>query len=476
MRKVLIVDDEAMIREGLRYVIDWHTYGFEIVGTAENGEVGLEKIERYQPDVVIADIKMPGKNGLEMINAALEKQLSFYPVILSGYSDFDYARQAIQLGAVNYLLKPVNEEELIEILETINQKEARKLEENQASMWHAKLFGNDETGITRYGYARLLRMSQTVANDHLVKALTQELAEVIVLTFRQYDYVIMLSDDKSGDNQLETIIETHCHQELAKEEVILSSWFKAGENLKPMAEEVYTLSKMAFLLPQQLLSQGAFEQIRSQYPANPKAREVLLKAIFSRQALKTALADYWDNYYADLASEEEIKWRVNGDIEWVYQQIIGKVPVELQWSSKQIHEQIYLAQSFAQLKEILSSKVETLSIKIASALNHLDIVAELIKYTKDNYQDELTLKKVGELFNYNSAYLGKKFRKETGENYLSFLDRVRMEKASDILQHSNFMVYEVAEMVGYSNSDYFYKKFKQHFKVSPNEFRNNLVK
>src|SRR5690606_7136500 len=113
-------------------------------------------------------------------------------------------------------------------------------------------------------------------------------------------------------------------------------------------------------------------------------------------------------------------------------------------------------------------------LTIASSLNHLDIVDELIRYTQENYQTELTLKKIGEIFNYNSAYLGKKFRKETGKNYLSFLDEVRMEKASDILSHSNFMVYEVAEMVGYTNSDYFYKKFKQHFDVSPNEYRQGL--
>ena len=188
------------------------------------------------------------------------------------------------------------------------------------------------------------------------------------------------------------------------------------------------------------------------------------------------MQNFWQNFYNDLATEDDIKWRASRDLEWIYQQIIGKVPVEIQWSSQGLNEQIYLAQTLPMLKEIVFNQLEKLSITIAGALNHLDIVSELIKYTKENFQEELTLKKVGELFNYNSAYLGKKFRKETGENYLSFLDQVRMEKASDILAHSNFMVYEVAEMVGYNNSDYFYKKFKQHFKVSPNEFRNNLTK
>ena len=472
MRKVLIVDDEAMIREGLRYVIDWQSYGFEIVDTAENGEVGLEKIAHYQPDVVIADIKMPGKNGLEMINAAIEQGLTFYAVILSGYSDFDYARQAIQLGAVNYLLKPVNEDELIKILKLITQKETEKFEHNQANIWHAKLFGSDMTGVDRFRYVKLLRLPQEQETEKLVNALLREVSEAVVLTYRQYHYVVILSDEQVSEETIGQL----CQHEMPQEEMLVSRWYAAGENLKPMVEELQSLSELIFLLPQQLLSQVMIENLRSHYPAIQQARERLLKAVFSRQGLKLALKEYWQNFYHNLSSEEAIKWRVNGDLEWIHQQITGKVPVEIAWSSEQLHEEIYLAESLSQLKDMLATKVDKLSILIASSLNHLDIVSELIKYTKENYQEELTLKKVGELFNYNSAYLGKKFRKETGENYLSFLDQVRMEKASDILQHSNFMVYEVAEMVGYSNSDYFYKKFKQHFNVSPNEFRNNLMK
>lgn len=472
MRQVLIVDDETMIREGLRYVIDWKAYGFEIVGTAENGEIGLEKIEKLKPDVVIADIKMPGKNGLEMINAALEKDLSFYSIILSGYSDFEYARQAIQLGAVNYLLKPVNEDELIDILQLIDQKETLKQQKNQAAMWHEKLFGSDSTGVEQYHQAKLLRLSEDVEIAPLVKGLSLVVDEVLVLTFRHDHYVIMLTHETGNDLAIEAL----CQELLPKKEVIISRWVPAGENLKSLTEELQTLSAMSFLLPKQLVSQASLEDIRSQHPMIKNAREQLLKTIFARQGLKTALHHYWQNLYYDLATEEDIKWRVNRDLEWIYQQITGKVPIEIQWSSQGLNEQIYLAQTFPMLKEIIFNQLEKLTLTISGALNHLDIVSELIKYTKENYQEELTLKKVGELFNYNSAYLGKKFRKETGENYLSFLDQVRMEKASDILAHSNFMVYEVAEMVGYNNSDYFYKKFKQHFKVSPNEFRNNLTK
>lgn len=135
MRKVLIVDDEASIRNGLPLIIDWERLGYQIVGSAENGEAGLAMIHELKPDVVIADIRMPGKNGLEMVQAASEEGLLFFAIILSGYSDFDYAKQALQLGAVTYLLKPVDEEELIGILTKIDQKsQDRSAEKSEESV------------------------------------------------------------------------------------------------------------------------------------------------------------------------------------------------------------------------------------------------------------------------------------------------------------------------------------------------------
>src|SRR5699024_10577740 len=138
-----------------------------------------------------------------------------------------------------------------------------------------------------------------------------------------------------------------CQHEMPQEEMLVSRWYAAGENLKPMVEELQSLSELIFLLPQQLLSQVIIENIRSHYPAIQQASERLLKAIFSRQGLKIALKDYWQNFYHNVASEEAIKWRVNGDLEWIHQQITGKVPVEIAWSSEQLHEEIYLAESLS---------------------------------------------------------------------------------------------------------------------------------
>ena len=119
--KVVIVEDEEIIRKGLTFALNWLDMGCIIVGTAKDGAEGLETIRREQPDIVLTDIKMPKMNGLKMIETAIKDQ-HFYSLVLTSYSEFELARQAIHMGVTDYLLKPVDEDELKESLDKIRQQ------------------------------------------------------------------------------------------------------------------------------------------------------------------------------------------------------------------------------------------------------------------------------------------------------------------------------------------------------------------
>ena len=121
---------------------------------------------------------------------------------------------------------------------------------------------------------------------------------------------------------------------------------------------------------------------------------------------------------------------------------------------------------------IFQQQVTHYAMAVAKQLNNVDIIAEILRYLQQHYAEDLNLKQVADQFGYNSAYLGKKFKRTTGETFLGFLEKIRMERAGELLQSSNLMVYEVAEKVGYRNVDYFYKKFKQFFQMSPNDYRH----
>ena len=132
MWKVMLVDDEPFIRRGLKILISWEQYGYEIVAEAENGEQALEKLGKEEIDLVFVDLKMPGMSGLEMIEYARQnygEKPDF--VILTGFAEFDYAKEAIRLSVRDYLLKPIQEKELVHILKSLSEEYKRQKSEKE---------------------------------------------------------------------------------------------------------------------------------------------------------------------------------------------------------------------------------------------------------------------------------------------------------------------------------------------------------
>ena len=126
MHKIIIVEDEEIIRNGLAISFDWMDYGCNIVGLAKDGKEGLDMILELNPDIVISDIKMPKMTGIEMIQNAKKQGKDFFSIILTSYAEFGYAKSAIEFGASGYLLKPVDEDELVGLLKSITDKINKK--------------------------------------------------------------------------------------------------------------------------------------------------------------------------------------------------------------------------------------------------------------------------------------------------------------------------------------------------------------
>ncbi len=127
MRKVMLVDDEPFVRRGMKLIINWEQYGYEVVAEAGNGTRAIEILEKERIDLVFVDIKMPGMSGLEMMECvrnSVNWRVDF--VILTGFADFDYARKAIDLSVKAYLLKPVRRSELVDVLESLNREYKQK--------------------------------------------------------------------------------------------------------------------------------------------------------------------------------------------------------------------------------------------------------------------------------------------------------------------------------------------------------------
>ncbi|MGX7350746.1 hypothetical protein RU97_GL000540 [Enterococcus canis] len=465
MKKLLIIDDEEAIREGLRWIVDWEYYGYQDIRVAENGRKGLKEIREWQPDLVITDIRMPEIDGLRMIEQAKEAGANFQAIILSGYSDFEYARKAIQLGFVSYLLKPVDEEELMALLDKIAQQDALMNEEHLKHQLSAKLFGNDQTGLDNFEELYCFSFK-----GQLPKKTYTSLVErypVVMLNNFGCNYLILLAENQALEERL-SLKFPH------GDSIVGIGWVSAKQSLQGLAGELRHLRKMEFLFPHQLITPEFLVREKQSVTYNDNCLLELVEAVLANTDIPVTLRSYCNNFIYDLAYEEDLKWQVSQDMSQLLKELQKHTTEDLPLSDKQLQTELFETENLSELFELLQNTLEKLSWEIARSLNNVDIITDILRFMLENYQQDMNLKSVADQFGYNSAYLGKKFKKKTGETFLGYLEKIRMDEAGALLKNSNLMVYEIAEQVGYKNVDYFYKKFKQFYQQSPNDFRSKL--
>ena len=183
MYKVVIVDDEPIIAEGLSKVVPWEKYGCKIAATAGNGQEGLEVIRKEQPNIVISDISMPGMDGLKMIAALRVEFPEMQISILTGYRDFDYAQQAIRLGVTRFLLKPSNMDEIEEAVQVMAENLKKRNitgEEDESENTAGSFIVKNALAYIQENYNKKISLSEVAENTfvsqwHLSKLLNKHL-------------------------------------------------------------------------------------------------------------------------------------------------------------------------------------------------------------------------------------------------------------------------------------------------------------
>lgn len=468
MKKVLIVDDEENIREGIQHLIDWKEQRFEIVATAKNGQEGLKKIIKYHPDLVITDIQMPLLNGLDMIKQAYEMNQEFQAIVLSGYSEFEYAQKAIQLGFISYLLKPVDEEELIEILQKVKQKSQKQSKIVLKEKLYEKLFGDDQYGMDEYQYILVCRIQKS-DETNLIFMLEKWTDQLVVLHFDNYVYLIVLMNSLIYKLDIEEFLSKQ------KSEILVSSWYAASKSLQEISNEINQLSYKAFLFPNQPLFFDEFYNKSNDISFHEEVVSDIIESLKKNESLSKLPMEYMKEIQKIIEPSRVIREIIEKD----YRKIISTISENFQiteLSQSILKPNFYDAKTFNELMNIFISKLTEFEQLVYHNGHNFDIVKKLCQYIEKNYYEEINLKIMADKFGYNSAYLGKKFKKERKESFTQYLDRIRLKKAADLLKNSSLLIYEVADKVGYKNVDYFHKKFKQLYKQSPNDYRRQTTK
>ncbi|MBM7564154.1 response regulator transcription factor [Paenibacillus sacheonensis] len=517
MFNVLITDDEPTIREGLRTLIDWEGLGYAVMDTAANGKDALRKITTHRPDLLIVDIRMPGMSGLELIEAVRKTDDEVHVLILSGYADFDYAKKAIGLNIDGYLLKPVDEDELtahLSKLAGIMERERQaKLASGSMQEWNrqkllqalvsADLAQRDAPSPSDLEAAGLCWDSYSIAIVKLKgkdRALEPGQFEAIrdrfVTAYDETGRGVVLAVDAAlvlllPDRLQEEQVRRRVYNELASlvtepgvhiAAVGGSTVTQLGDIRQSYLEAARLLERRFFYTGGQLVLAGT-APFHLPAAISPSAADCTVDV--------PALADKL--YFAiDVGNAEAVAQLIGSTgrrlidcgqteeaVKSTFAGLVTAVAGKLSQSGderKLDHDRlsrcmlaIYDHIRYDELERELTAILPALLIGSAACSGDKQI-KKMIDLIQRSYDENLKLETLAEVFNYNSAYLGKLFKSETGEYFNTYLDKVRIEKAKEFLEQG-LKVYQVAEKVGYANADYFHAKFRKYVGESPSAYK-----
>jgi len=511
MFKAIIVDDEEWTRIGLRAQIDWEALDIGLAGEAKNGLQALEKMAELHPDIVVTDISMPQLDGVGLMKVLHRDYPDTIVIVLSGYSDFEYAQQAIAYQAFGYVLKPIEkaalEDCLAKAVSRLRERSEERLEREALRLTEFVLQEHEEeTPATRQW-------------DKLGLALPNERTAVIVARIHRF------GDGREDGRSLAKRANERLRAEGREavvfpngtnpSELIALAGFKAEDAEPPEIG----LKRMADTLRSELsrtegkgISVGVgriYHGTRSVSESYRQAAEACRQAewegtqaaIFhnelrsgDRYALfpadkRNALLLYVENG-APAKAEETVRLfledAVRRDVGLpAVSNMLAEVLIGLdKLMDKHGGGSRELRYSGDTLRRISSPSrmLEYVSGLLQQASRHIErgrrsegrkAVDELLSYIQSHYQEDLSLGAVAEAFHMNPAYLSRLFKQETGRNFNEYASDIRMAKAAELLSDLDLRTDDIAGMVGFDNPKYFYKKFKDRFGCTPAEYRKN---
>ena len=509
--KLLIADDEIDVREGIRYLIDWSALDFHICAEGKNGQDTLESILKYQPDLVLLDIRMPKLTGLEVIRQAREAGFHGKFIILSGYSDFSYAQEAIRYGVNCYLTKPIDEDELEKAV--IEAKEAI-LSEQKSQQQMVQYRSQARESILKDILMNKANFPLLDPHDLMLEApvfqviiytnynqksfqATWDFASILRLANKNHDSLdsiimknqnIILLKGNFALDRFRELLSKHIYN-LQEGSPLDSLFFTYGrpvyriEDIHLSFEDADRLMKRRFFCKHKQHTLGYDDLLDTFSESDPDKipQDIYAEPIanYIQSGNKHMLHEILENIQSDLCKNNFTPATIRHFIADVL--IHVKTILLHTYESTDIpfagnltilseaEETCY----FYELIEMLTTQFEACMAAIASPSRE-NIMDDILQYIDHNYNKNLKLGTIAELFGYNSSYLGKVFHKSTGKSFNAYIDEVRIANSKLLLLNEEHKVYEIAQMVGYSNVDYFHKKFKKYVGMSPAEYRKQF--
>ncbi|MEA3337205.1 MAG: response regulator [Chloroflexota bacterium] len=518
LKRVFLVEDEIVTREGIRDNVDWASTGFEFCGEAPDGEMALPLIEATQPDVIITDIRMPFMDGLQLCKMVRRRMPEAKIIILSGHDEFEYAQEAVKLGVAEYLLKPVGVQVLQDTLKKVALKIEKERREKQSLRQLQEQVEENRT-ILRERFLLRLAMGAVSPSEALEKSQDLDLELVarcyLVVIFRidlgheQVDFF----EYRQVRRDIAALVESNPDVFLFKKDLEELVLIVKGDKPEYLEQQGYLLTELIrdelntgtanclemgigntqtrigdiHVSFSQALAQLESGSSRTDHPDSAAAKAELLKLD------KTAVADFlrcgvieeFDAFFEAYSHPlSELAFKSSTVKSYVLVDLVlttARFIRELGGSVDQVVPEINRIESLLQNTNSIETFKNQSRRILASALafrdgransQYLEIIHQARAFIDDNHgKPNLSLNEVAAQVNLSPNHFSTVFSRETGETFKEYLTALKMRKAKELLRTTSLRSSEICFLVGYNDPHYFSHVFKKRTGLSPTEFR-----
>lgn len=481
MIKTIIVEDEKVIREGLKKHVPWERLGIDEVYDASRAEDAIELCEKMKPDIIVSDIRMPGMDGIELCRKLREKYEKCKIIFVTGFSDKEYLKAAISLQAVSYVEKPVNIKEISSALENAVEqiKKSRAYEQAVVHSVFTKsdIFEYQWSGDTFFTAGILYTRNKNLKDDKreiggfLEKILQDQGFHYYSERKDEKTEVFLVSDVHSGENRLRNIqVELEEFMAQQKEDLFIALGQEVDDQ-KDISRSYQSAEKARMCLGFKgwntitysgehyckITDSSSGKKDLNDFSVALTKNELnsaldIVKKITGRIENEHILVDinvrYWYYYMEEQVYHLTGVRKNNGDNE-----------IEHLETVKELEEYI--------CNLLLEEKSENKSSYIAKKVSD---------YIREHYsENDLSIKKIADVVYLTPTYLSNLYKKQTGITVGQYLTEVRMECAVQLLKDPKWKLYQIAAMVGFEDANYFAKIFKKKKGVTPSEYREKIV-
>ena len=502
MIKVMIVDDELLSRIGIKSLIDWNDNGYEIIAECENGQKAFDAAKQLLPDIIITDIQMPVVNGIELINMIKTENLNIRFIVLSAYNDFEYVREAMRLGAEDYILKlEMDGKKLFSILESIKAKlhkeDNSRIEQiNKDSQYYSNL-----SELRQLFYVDCLNgiYSEKEIQEKWRKVFGDITFENImcILVKPLNSQAISLQMQESVSDTIKKVVSEYGNANVVNDAgdfvVIISLNDSKRTYIKQMLDNIKCILKNMLNITVHIYKSGLLDSIGQLYQAYVLIRQADNHGLSNNsipfeeilQRLESALANYQLSEVNNLFNELQIILKNScgfrhDNLDSICHTVIflikrfaksNSIDENLLFNHANPYEQVKVMRTVEHCTEWIKNLNKSFNEVVNAQNDNTRIVLNAKSFINNNLKEDLTLNMVAQYVNLSPSHFGRVFCKQTGQPLFTYINYCRIEAAKKLLQSSDYKIYEIAELVGYTNTYYFSRTFKKYTGKSPYDYK-----